>query len=89
MRELPRQTKPAQPPPSPSLKNSAKAWPPSSTKSPPQGNRGQRRVKAAALSLKSKIEAEVKVYLSVPVIKSELDPLQWWSLHAEELQYLI
>lgn len=39
-------------------------------------------------SLNAKIEAEVKVYLSVPVIKSEADPLQWWSLHAEELPHL-
>uniref|UniRef100_A0A673G3D6 Serine/threonine protein phosphatase 2A regulatory subunit n=1 Tax=Sinocyclocheilus rhinocerous TaxID=307959 RepID=A0A673G3D6_9TELE len=34
---------------------------------------------SSTLSLKSKIEAEVKVYLSVPVIKSEADPLQCFS----------
>ncbi|XP_056095123.1 E3 SUMO-protein ligase ZBED1-like [Rhinichthys klamathensis goyatoka] len=39
-------------------------------------------------NIKSKIEAEIKVYVSVALIKSEADPLQWWSLHAEELPHL-
>ncbi|CAM4728583.1 unnamed protein product [Leuciscus chuanchicus] len=39
-------------------------------------------------SMKSKTEAEIKLYLSLPLIKSEADPLQWWSLHAEELPHL-
>ncbi|KAI7811508.1 putative zinc finger BED domain-containing protein 1-like [Triplophysa rosa] len=43
---------------------------------------------SSTLSLNSKIEAEVKVYISVPVIKSETEPLQWWSLHTEELPHL-
>lgn len=82
--ELVMQSKPAQP--ILSLKGSGKAWSTCSRKSPPQGNRGERRLKAAA-----PWRQRLKLYLSVPPVKwvkcMHCVQIQWWYWHAED--YLI
>lgn len=39
-------------------------------------------------SLQEKIDSEVKLYLSLPAISADSDPLAWWKAHVEEMQML-
>ncbi len=39
-------------------------------------------------SIQEKIDSEVKLYLSLPAISADSDPLAWWKAHVEEMQML-
>ncbi|CAL9708203.1 unnamed protein product [Knipowitschia caucasica] len=43
---------------------------------------------SAPLASQEKVEAELKLYLSLPIISAEADPLSWWKTHMDEMPLL-